>query len=359
MLEVEDVRRVLEGSPHPFAPDPEAKRKGMGAFQPDALTLSRGELWKDRRRFTEAVLDTPKPVHHLGERFAGVAVEETDAMLEALGDGELDYDAVLPAYRRIVRRVVLGESAREDEELSELLAKLMSEGNGLPSEPPDELEPFMERIRAYVDASESGSLVSLFDEAPSTPETRVDGQVPHWLFALQDTMSMNMLRALAVIVSHPDKRAKLEEELAQSGDPASSPYLRACIHEAMRLWPTTPLLSRETLEEVSWDGGVVPAGTQLMIVNTFHHRDPERVPYADRFAPEEWIDGNAAEDWSFNHFSHGPQGCPGVNLAMLVGGTVLARLLTEAGPQLVSPELDPSKPLPHMLNVFGLRFRRG
>src|SRR4029450_5871834 len=62
MLEVDDVRRVLEDSPARFASDPEAKRRGMGHFQPDALTLSRGELWQDRRRFTEAVLDTPKPV---------------------------------------------------------------------------------------------------------------------------------------------------------------------------------------------------------------------------------------------------------------------------------------------------------
>src|SRR5437867_2737383 len=35
LLSVEDIRRVLEGSPDPFASDPEAKRKGMSAFQPD------------------------------------------------------------------------------------------------------------------------------------------------------------------------------------------------------------------------------------------------------------------------------------------------------------------------------------
>ena len=45
-----------------------------------------------------------------------------------------------------------------------------------------------------------------------------------------------------------------------------------------------------------------------------------------------------------------------MNLALLVGGTVLAHLLTERNPTLESPKLDPGKPLPHMLNVFGLRF---
>ena len=44
LLEIEDVRRVLEGSPEQFASDPPAKRRGMTHFQPDALTISRGEL---------------------------------------------------------------------------------------------------------------------------------------------------------------------------------------------------------------------------------------------------------------------------------------------------------------------------
>ena len=54
----DDLRVVLGGSPSPFASDPDAKRKGMAAFQPDALTISRGDLWADRRAFAEAVLDT-------------------------------------------------------------------------------------------------------------------------------------------------------------------------------------------------------------------------------------------------------------------------------------------------------------
>ena len=56
VLSVDDVRRVLKGSPELFASDPESKRKGMTAFQPDALTISRDGPWENRRRFTEAVL---------------------------------------------------------------------------------------------------------------------------------------------------------------------------------------------------------------------------------------------------------------------------------------------------------------
>ena len=41
LLTPADVHRALENSPDPFASDPEPKRKGMVAFQPDALTISR------------------------------------------------------------------------------------------------------------------------------------------------------------------------------------------------------------------------------------------------------------------------------------------------------------------------------
>jgi cytochrome P450 len=361
VLSRDDARRVLGGSPHPFAPDPEAKRKGMSHFQPDALTLSRGELWENRRRFTEAVLETGKPLHRLAERFLLAAREETDTMLEQVGRGSLEWEAFYRAFRRIARRIVLGDAARDDEEVSDLLTGLMNEANKLPSKPSERFEPFMARIRDYVAAAEEGSLVSLFGEAPSNADTRVEGQLPHWLFATHETLSANAFRALALVASHPAQGAKVDEELvgADLRNPegiAGLAYLEACLEEAMRLWPTTPLLSRETLEETSWDGAVVPAGTQVLISNTFNHRDRATYEFADRFAPEAWTEGDAGQDWSFNHFSHGPQGCPGAGLALFVGKVVLATLLTERRVRLLDPELSPDRRLPHMLDFFRLRF---
>jgi cytochrome P450 len=346
VLSADDVRRVLAGSPQPFASDPESKRKGMVVFQPDALTISRGELWENRRRFTEAVLDTGRPIHRLAGQFRAVIHEEGAAMLGAAG-AELDWDRWHLTLRRITRRVVLGDAARDDEELSGLLGELMSKANGMPGEPSDRLPELMEMIRRYVSAGEEGSLVSLFGEAPSDAETKVDGQVPHWLFASFDTLAINAFRCLALLASHPAQRARAAE-----GDDV---YLDACLQEAMRLWPTTPLLARETVADVELDGATVPTGTQVMIPNAFLHRDPDGHDFADRFAPEAWIDGDAASDWTFNHFSHGPQGCPGVGIALLVGRTLLAHVLAERELRPEAPKLDPERPLPHMLDFFGIR----
>ena len=125
----------------------------------------------------------------------------------------------------------------------------------------------------------------------------------------------------------------------------------------MRLWPTTPMLSRELIAPAELGGVAVPAGTQILIVNTYMHRDRDRHPDADRFAPEAWIDGDAAGDWSFNHFSHGPQGCPGAGLALFVGTALLGQVLRARTVAMEGREIDPERPLPHMLDFFGLRFR--
>jgi len=117
------------------------------------------------------------------------------------------------------------------------------------------------------------------------------------------------------------------------------------------------MLSRETIRESDWDGVVVPAGTQILIVNTFNHRDRDAIEFADRFDPDQWILGDAREDWSFNHFSHGPQGCPGADLALFVGQAMLETLLRDREVRLLELALDPARPLPTTLDFFSLRFQ--
>jgi hypothetical protein len=70
LLGEEAIRKVLERSPDPFASDPEPKKTGMAHFQPNALTISRNPEWADRRRFTEAALDTNAPRHRFADTFA-------------------------------------------------------------------------------------------------------------------------------------------------------------------------------------------------------------------------------------------------------------------------------------------------
>ncbi|HWU32479.1 MAG TPA: cytochrome P450, partial [Marmoricola sp.] len=345
----DDIKVVLGGSPNPFAPDPDAKRKGMSAFQPTALSISRGDLWADRRAFAEAVLKTRSPLHPLAKSFVTVVVEEADALL-ASGE-ELRFAALNIAFQRITRRVVFGDAAADDVALTEQLGALMAAGNKMPGKPADGYKEFHARIAAYVDAPDANALTGLIAKAPSSPETDVPGQLIHWLFAMGDTLPANLFRALGLLATHPDA---LDRVRAESGDKrptpkgiAGSEYLAGCILEAMRLWPTTALFGRVQAEDYRWvNGQKTKAGTPLLIHNLFNHRNRDRIPYADRFVPEEWSEGDASSDWSFNFFSHGPQECPGAGLSIFLGQAFVGRLVSQATPELVEgPTLDPEKSL--------------
>ncbi|MDX6587704.1 MAG: hypothetical protein QOI31_2177 [Solirubrobacterales bacterium] len=339
MFDPADIARALSESPEPLAADPEAKRKGMAHFQPDALTISRGDDWRSRRRFAESVLGQA-PV----ERVRAVAREEAEALFDEI-DGELTYEPYNATIERIARRVVLGDAAADNTDLSDTLAGMQASANSMPDEPHPEVAAFETWIERYIDDAEEGSLAALAKDAPQDERTRARGQLTHWLFAMGGTIAANTMRCLVALASHPEQRALATED---------EDYLDACLHETMRLWPTTNMLSRVSLEPTEWHGETVPAGTQFMVLNHYAHRDRERVPYADRFAPEEWTQGDAASYEGFNHFSRGPQGCPGVAIAMLIARTVVGAAL-ERGVPSASPKLDPAKSLPRMIDFFGAR----
>lgn len=361
----DDVRLVLERSPSPFASDPEAKRNGMAAFQPDALTISRGDLWANRRAFAEAVLQTGRPLHALAEGFAAAAVAEADGLL-ALGR-PLAWDDVNAAFQRLTRVVVLGAKAADDVAVTETLSDLMAAGNKMPGSPAQGYADFEAKLRAYVDDPDPAALTGLVAGAPHDESTNVAGQLVHWLFAMGDTLPANVFRALAVLAGHPLQLAEVRAEFAELATPldaravAGAAYTTGCLLEAMRLWPTTPLFGRVLVEDFRFPNGeLVKEGTQVLIHNLFMHRNRDRVDFADRFAPEEWASGNAGDDWSFNFFSHGPQGCPGAGLALFLGTALIARLATAGDLRVASgPHLAPGKPLPYALDIYGLTIETG
>jgi cytochrome P450 len=353
---VDAIREVLDNSAERYASDAGAKAKGMSHFQPDALTLSRGEDWRNRRRFNEAVLASDGRAHPLGARFLRVVQDEV-ARLPA--DGTLNWPQWETLFDHITLRVIFGDEARDEHRLTELLEKLMGESNRLvglsPSEDYYELYGLLERQLRDPGAD---SLVAEMANAPHDDRTRIVQQIPHWMFAMRDTLAANAFRALIAIVADPAVLQRVQGELADVdlADPDAVvrlSYLEGCFHEAMRLWPTTPLLARETTCPVTLAGEELKQGTQVMLLNVFNHRDPEHVADPDRLHPERWSEGG--RDYRFNHLSNGAQDCPGGPLVLLLGKAVIGRILERYSLTLESPELPVGEPLPHMVDFFAAR----
>ncbi|WP_374026311.1 cytochrome P450 [Mycobacterium sp. HNNTM2301] len=258
------------------------------------------------------------------------------------------------AIQRVARRIILGDKATDDKQISAQLVTLMAKANPPGKGDPELFDTFLTALDRYVKAADAHSLVGQFAAAPASDITYPTHQVIHWMFAMGDTLAINLWRCLMLLATHPAILAKAQNGINEG---SGRDYLAGCLSEAMRLWPTTPMLARTLTRATAWDGATVPGGTQIMIVNTFNHRDTTRFPGADRFDPADWTEGAARTSWSFNFFSHGPQGCPGADLALQLGTVILTELLGERSPAATGARLNPDQPLPLALDHTRVEIR--
>ncbi len=364
VLDPDEVGRVLVGEPHHFAPANLEKRGALSHFQPHGVLVSSGSARTDRRRFNEAVLDTGQPLHHLAGSMVHTIREEAALVSDAVArTGVLHWDDFIAGWRRSVRRIVLGDSAREDHEISEQLDRLRSAANWTYLHPGHSAlrERYRQRLQAYLDEAQPNSLAAVVAQTSTSGETDPADQLPQWLFAFNPA-AMAAYRTLALLAVHREQAELARAELIgrDLSAPQELPQLRAAVLESVRLWPTTAVVLRDSTTETSWNAGTMPSGTALLIVSSFFHRDDRTLPQADRFDPDLWRDGGAREGWALFPFSGGPGRCPGRELVLFTTSMFLAALLERHELRLTAPSrLHPDRPLPRTLDPFTLRFEAG
>lgn len=359
VLDQEGIQRILDHSPAIYA-DPEPKRRGMSRFQPGAVTISRGDTWVDRRRFNSGVLATGDAVHPLAGQFLQIVRDECESMCQ-VAPRHQSWKHFARLFERLTLQIIFGRTAVDDVYLTRTLTRLMRNANRARFLPPRRrlLAEYQHAIAGYLRWPQPGSLAALCHQFPATEGTRIESQLTHWIFAMHETLATNTVRALALIAAHPDVYQRLQPELnsADLSQPATldaQSYLGGCLQEAMRLWPTTPLLVRETTTADRLGGETIPARSQVLILNSFNHRDRQLHDAADKFAPERWQ--HTPVSYRFNHLSNGTQHCAGKDLALFLGKAVLASLLQQRRYTLLKPHLDSSRRLPHAMNYFRTRF---
>jgi cytochrome P450 len=360
VTDVEGLRHVLEHSPYVYA-DPRAKRLGMGHFMPDAVTISRGEEWRERRRFVEDVL-----AYHELHPMAGTFLKLVDKEVHASSrgrDGAVGWADFSDLFERVSLGVIFGPSALPAaSRMSDQLTQMMKEANrifGLSESA--HFKPFYKEMRDQLAAPAEGSLLTRCPHAHGGAQTSPESQVPHWMFAMRDTLAANALHTLALISSHPSVEERVRAELASAdlGTPEGVDglrYLHACLDETMRLWPTTAMLVREALVDDTLNGERVEAGSQVIIHNAFNHRNPDVVEDPDRFVPDRWLP--ARVDYRFNHMSNGTQSCAGRSLALFIGKAALAGVLREGRYRVKSPALAADRPIPQVIDTYRVELER-
>ncbi|GAA1660298.1 cytochrome P450 [Citricoccus zhacaiensis] len=374
LLDPEDVHRVLNEGPEPFSQATLEKRGALNHFEPGSSLVSSAQQRLSRRPFNEQVLETDRPVHSHAEQMTAIITEEVEALLgHADFTGTLDWDGFAVMWGRMVRRIVLGDGAREDDQVTDDLRRLRERGNLSYLMPQNRRlrERFLGRLQEYVDRAESGSLAAMVAQTPAPADAKPVQQMPQWLFAF-DAEAWATFRALALLVSHPGAAEQVRSEMtvppgasaaeaagSSACGPRDQPLLRAAVLESLRLWPTTPLILRDSTAGTRWRNGTLPAGAGLVIFAPFFHRDGQTLPEAHRFSPALWSGDRDDSDWPLVPFSGGPGMCPGRNVVLLTASRVLGELLGQR--EIAAAEPLDTRRLPGTLSPFHLRFavRRG
>ncbi|MDF9279386.1 cytochrome P450 [Arthrobacter sp. EH-1B-1] len=360
VLEPRDVHRILAETPEPFAAASSEKKAALSHFQPRNSLISSGRERSVRRALQDQVLDSGSPVHRLAESFLPIVAEEAEDLLRVVRrSGALTWDEFIQSWYRMVRRVVFGDAAAHDEELTDMLAQLRADGNWA------FLKPRKRKLRAQflaavghrMQAAPQGSLASVMSGMNPQDSTAPVEQIPQWLFAF-DPAGMATFRALAAVAAHPEVRARALREVAENRSRREYlPWLRACVLESLRLWPTTPMVLRQSTGEVSWEAGTMPAKCGVLIYAPFFHRDRRTVPQPDAYTPERWLNNDDDGDWALIPFSEGPAACPGRHLVLMLTSAFLAHVLDGPELQLESAKrLNVGGPLPGTLDNYSLRF---
>lgn len=346
VLDPADVHDLLTRTPDPFSPATTEKTASLRHFQPHGVLVSRGRERAPRRVLNERALDAEHEHHRYAKAFTDLVERETEPLNTFLDKGNpLDWRLFAGVWWRVVRQITFGPAARDDRRLTAELGRLRSDANWAYLRPrrTHRRERFELAIRRYAADPDPHSLMAYAPDESA-------GQVPHWLFAF-DAAGATAYRALALLATHPEAAERTDDE----------DFLRACVLDTVRLYPTTLVILRQAVQAAIVGGTPIPDGASLIIHSGFFHRDPVVLgDLADRFAPAAWLDGTAPAYPGLVPFSDGPARCPGRNLVELTASAVLAvlgrgplRLRACAGRAPSTRE-----PLPASLDHFTVRLSR-
>ncbi|MBB5941538.1 cytochrome P450 [Xanthomonas sp. 3307] len=343
-------------------PDPRARR---AAF-PGSVMNSEGEAWRHKRQALQ-------PAFRAGlvRDYAGQALAATQALLQARNDSAHAQDLRLTMTAlcaQLGAGFLLGDTAHAPALLRMLpMVDAILQQTRTPSAAPawwpsagkrrlraarGELDSAMTQILVSPRSAGTGASVLelLQREDPQGQGDWCRDEAAAMLMSALEPMAAGLTWTLLLLAQHPSiAQAVAEEADALPGlDSASAtacddalverlPLARACVKEAMRLYPPAWITARIAQRDTTLEGFAVPRGTQLVISQWVVQRDPRHFAAPERFMPARWLDAaHAPARYTYFPFGGGPRSCIGSQLALVQMTVVVAGLLRERMLQLAA-----------------------
>ncbi|MET8848860.1 cytochrome P450 [Amycolatopsis sp. NPDC004625] len=196
-------------------------------------------------------------------------------------------------------------------------------------------------VKAREDGTDHGDLLSmlLLSRDEDTGEGMSDRQVHDEVITILTTGAETTAVALAwffhELGQHREVERRFHAEVDEvlGGRPATFedlpdlPYTHQIVNEVVRRTPPL-ILMRRAREDVELGGVAIPAGSEVAVSQHTLHRDPRWFPDPDRFDPDRWAPGRAAElpKGAYIPFGAGARLCPGHVFAPTEIGIVAATI---------------------------------
>jgi cytochrome P450 len=187
------------------------------------------------------------------------------------------------------------------------------------------------------------------------PDALIRDEIITMFLASYETTAAAAAWTIYLVSTHRDVLRKVREEIERCTSALDMchrlrelRYLHDAVREALRLYPSVPVIGREAREDVVLGGHPIRRGGQVLMSPWAMQRSPRYWKNAGRFIPERWAaetdrDAHSAR-YVYFPFGGGPRICTGQNLAvqevMLITATVVRHAtLRYADP--APPEVDP------------------
>lgn len=184
-------------------------------------------------------------------------------------------------------------------------------------------------------------LLAAHDGDEQLGDDEVRSQVLLFMMAGHETTAIALTFALHLLGRHQDVqdavrgevRERLGEQPPTAATVAALPLTTAVLKEAMRLYPSAPVLGRLTVQEDDLMGDRVPPGATVVLAPWTIHRHPDFWADPLVFDPGRFTGGGERPEpphrYAWMPFGGGPRACIGQHFSMVEALLALALVLRE------------------------------
>jgi cytochrome P450 len=184
-----------------------------------------------------------------------------------------------------------------------------------------------------------GLLLDARDGGSALTDAEVRDQVLIFLLAGHETTSTALTYTLHLLGRHPDIQRRVRAEVdavVGAATPtaqhvAALEYTAMVLKEAMRLYPSAPVIGRRAVGDDELCGYRIPAGSDVWVSPWVVHRHPDFWDEPARFDPERFAAARdeARHRYAWLPFGGGPRACIGQHFSMLESAIALAMLVRD------------------------------